>query len=152
MIKKIPFIFLLLIVIPCIGPAQSVDHNQTVYPLSPILSVTPKIYVLNESDLRKHQLPQNYMIVKNPLKNTITLWEFPNEFPAVQIQQSPAITSAPQSTKAVDEKQKSIGEQKSAPELAQMTKLLESLGFKSGKDFSIVDLHQLLPGMNINKK
>ncbi|MCX5813664.1 MAG: hypothetical protein NT178_14130 [Proteobacteria bacterium] len=129
-----------------IGPAQSVDNNQTVYTLSPLLSVTPKIYVLNESDLKKYQLPQNYMIVKNPSKNIVTLWEFPNEFPTGQVQQLPATLPAGQSIKTIQEKQKSVDEQKSPPGLGQMTKLLESLGLGSGKEVSIFDLNQLLSG------
>jgi hypothetical protein len=145
--KKISFNFILFIMFSCTVQAQSVDNNQTIYTLSPLLSVTPKIYLLNESVLRKYQLPQNYMIVQNPLKDIVTLWEFPNEFPASQAQQLPAATPAAQSTNTVPEKQKSLGKQNLPAELAQMTKMLESLGLESGKEFSIRDLNQPLPDL-----
>jgi len=142
--KNIFFIFLLFIIFLHTGFAQSVDNNQTVYTLSPLLSVTPKVHVLNESVLRKYQLPQNYMIVQNPLKSTATLWEFPNEFPSAQSQQLPAAIPTSQSTKIIQEKQKSADEQKSLPGPGQTAKLLESLGLGSGKEISIHDLNQLL--------
>jgi hypothetical protein len=149
--KKISFIFLFFIMLSCSGFAQGVDSNQTIYTLSPLLSVKPKIYIFKESDLIKHQLPQNYMIVKNPLKDTATLWEFPNEFPAGQTQQLPTVKPpAAQSASTAQEKQKSVVDLKLPAGLDQMTKLLESLSPGSGKEFSINDLKQLLP--IINKK
>jgi hypothetical protein len=142
MMKKICFIFLLLTMFPCAGFAQSADNNQTVYTLSPLLSVKAKIYVLDESDLSKYQLPQNYMIVRNPSKVTVTLWEFPNQFPADQSQQLPTAVPSKESTKISQEKQKSLAEP------GQMTKMLGSLGLGAGKEISISDLNQLLTGAN----
>jgi|GEM_PF-809409 len=146
--KNICFIVLLLTIFPHNGFAQKAGNNQTVYTLSPLLSVTPKIYVINESDLRKYQLPQNYMIVRNPSKEVVTLWEFPNEFPMDQAKQLPATIPTDRSTKIAQEKQKTTDAQKSLAEPGQMTKLLESLGLGSGKEVSISDLNQLLPGIS----
>jgi hypothetical protein len=146
--NKISFIFVLFSMFPYIGLAQS-PGNKTVYTLSPLLSVKPKIYVLNESDLWKHQLPKNYMIVKNPLKDILTLWEFPNEFPAEHSQQLQSDIQRTQSTNNIMEKQKLVGEQKSAPEPTQIIKLLELLGLGSDKEVSMNNLNKSLPGLNI---
>ncbi len=147
--KKLCFLIILLTIPLQNGFAQNAGSNQTIYTLSPILSVAPKIYVLNESDIRKHQLPQNYMIVKNPSKETVTLWEFPNEFPMNKANQMPATIPDDRSTKTVPEKQKTMHEQKPLVEPGQMTDLLKSLGLGSGKEVSISDLNQLLQGANM---
>jgi hypothetical protein len=142
--KKICFIFFLFILFPYVGFTQNVDNNQTVYSLSPLISISPKIYILYESDLSKYQLPQNYMIVRNPSKNTVTLWEFPNEFTAGQAQQLPATTSVEQSKKTVQEKQRAVNEQKALTVSEQKAKILESFGVEPDKEASIFDL---FPGM-----
>jgi hypothetical protein len=147
--KKQCFLIILLTFFLQNGFAQNAgNNNQAVYTLSPLLSVTPKIYVLNESDLRKYQLPQNYMMVKNPSKETVTLWEFPDEFPMNKTNQLPAAIPDDRSTRTVPDKQKATHEQKPLTEPGQMTDLLKSLGLGSGKEISISDLNQLLPIAN----
>lgn len=139
----------MLAIFPHNGFSQGTGKNQTIFTLSPLLSVTSKIYVLNESDLRKYQLPQNYMIVRNPAKETITLWEFPNEFPVDQAKPLPKDTPNNLSEKTIQEKPKTADEQRSLAEPGQMIKLLKSLGLGSGKEISIHDLNQLLTDVNI---
>ncbi|MCX5805688.1 MAG: hypothetical protein NT010_06420 [Proteobacteria bacterium] len=144
--KKISFISLLLIILPYTGFTQSTGNNQTVYTLSPLVSISPKIYVLNGSDLKKYQLPKNYMLVKYPSKNTVTLWEFPNEFSSGQVENLPASLPAEQLTKNVQEKQKSADTQKIPALPEQKQSILGLLGPGAGKEVPIFDLRQPLPG------
>jgi hypothetical protein len=146
MMKKISFISLLLIILPHTGFTQNTGNNQTVYTLSPLVSVSPKIYVFNESDLKKYQLPKNYMLVKNPSKNTVTLWEFPNEFSAGQAQNLPASLPAEQLTKNIQEKQKSADTQKMPALPEQKQSILGLLGPGAGREVPILDLRQTLSG------
>lgn len=145
--RKIYFIFLFLASFPYAGFAQGTGGNQNVYTLSPLLSVTPKVYVINESDLPKYQLPQNYMIVKNPSKNKVTLWAFPNEFPANQAKEAPKPEPAEKSDKAGQEKPKPEDAQKPPLGPAQLSELLKSAGLGAGKELSIQDIGKLLQGV-----
>jgi len=151
--KKTCFISILIALFPYIGLAQNIDNKQrTIYTLSPLLDIKPKIYVINELNLRKHQLPQNYMIVRNPLENMVTLWEFPNEFPASQVKQTPTLEQTDKTTKNILENPKKGIEQKSLSGLEQTSKLLESAGLGSDKEISNFDLKKLLPGVGTDKK
>ena len=77
--KNIIFIFaitLFLINIP-MAFSQTKGSARSVYELMPMASVNLRVYQLKDEELKKIQMPNNYMMVKRPQEGKIYIWEFP---------------------------------------------------------------------------
>jgi len=117
-----------------IGSAQNISGDRREYKLTSLLSITPKIYKLKEADIDKRQLPQNYMIVRNFSKKTVTLWEFPDEFSKKEIEKMPLAGLPEKAEKTLQAKKTTAAEQILHSGVEQLQKLLEYSGNGSDKE------------------
>jgi len=57
--------------------SQTKGSVTSVYELMPMASVSLRVYHLKDEEIKKIQMPNNYMMVKRPEEGKIYIWEFP---------------------------------------------------------------------------